>query len=453
MLQSLWLLMVFFAFLALGTQAPFILSLGYVWIDAFSPQDVASMFLNQLPIAMIMGVAAIGAYIAMDRRSPPQLNIITVCQVLLALWSTVTLIWAVNPATAFSKWNWVSKTLLFSAFLPFSIRSRIQIEAFAQVYFFALAGNLLPFGMKMAISGGGYGQNLGLVGGNAGLAEGSTLATVAVMTVPLGLFLSKHGQLLPKIFAVKYLYYALVAAALLTTVGTFERTGLIGLLVLAVATFVKSKHKILVLFATTVCGIVIAYITSGAWTSRISTIGTYQADSSAMGRILVWQWTLDYVRSNPLGGSFDSYVINHITFADGEEAFGKAFHSIWFEVLGELGWIGLFLLIALFIGAQLMLRKVARQVRNIPELAWCRDLAAALQVSLVVAAVCGSFIGIAYRPYIHYPLAMSVCLWAYVRRSLTVVPTTQGWRSKAVDPPTTKGRIASRTQQVNRRVR
>ena len=51
------------------------------------------------------------------------------------------------------------------------IRSRIQIEAFAQTYVLSLAANFVPFGVKTFISGGGYGTNLGLEQGNAGLSE------------------------------------------------------------------------------------------------------------------------------------------------------------------------------------------------------------------------------------------------------------------------------------------
>lgn len=71
MLRSLWLFAIYIGFLGIGTTAPFVLVLGYVWVDTFRPQDVAYVLLNELPVALVMGAGAIAAYVALDRRSPP----------------------------------------------------------------------------------------------------------------------------------------------------------------------------------------------------------------------------------------------------------------------------------------------------------------------------------------------------------------------------------------------
>lgn len=439
MLRSLWLLMVYTTFIALGTQAPFVLALGYVWVDTFRPQEVSYIILNQIPVALIMGGGAFASYLAVDRRSPPPLSLVTGCQLLLAGWVTMTMFWAVTPTFAWEKWDWAFKTLMFSAFLPLVIRSRVQIDALVQVYILSLAANLLPYGAKIFLSGGGYGRELGLAGGNSGLGEGATLSAVAVVTIPLAFFLRKHSQLVPKNFLFRLAYLGIVVVSLFTCVGTFQRTGLIGLLVLAAVMIAKSRHKLLVGCLVAVVGGVIAYYSSDAYNARISTIGAYQQDGSAMTRILVWKWTLHYVVTNPLGGGFNMYVINHIEHApdeghpEGSIEFGRAFHSIYFEVLGEHGWIGLGLFLTMLIGAQVALQRTGRKLKEFPEHAWCRDLAAALQISLAILMCCGAFIGIAFQPMIHYILAMSVSVAAYATRVLqpeTAVARVS-WRSNA----------------------
>src|SRR5215213_6432769 len=165
MLRSTWLLFVYVAFMVLGASAPFVATLGYVWVDTFLHQNVAYIILNQMPVAMIMGVTAIGSYLLLDRRSPPPLSLEIVLSALMAVWVTTTLIWAEVPAAAWAKWDWAFKTLAFATFIPFVIRSRIQIEAFAQTYVFSLAANIVPFRLKTLISGGGYGTNLVLLQG------------------------------------------------------------------------------------------------------------------------------------------------------------------------------------------------------------------------------------------------------------------------------------------------
>ena len=423
MLRSLWLLGVYVAFVALGTQAAFVFTLGYVWVDTFSPQLVAYIILNQMPVAMIMGAMAVGGYLVLDRRAAPHFRTVTALHISLAAWVTLTTTWALYPDPAWQKWDWAFKTLMFSAFIPFAIRSRIQIEAFLQVYALSLAATLIPYGMKMLLSGGGYGRDLGLLGGNSGLSEGSTLAAVSVMTIPFYLFLRRHSLLAPKANLFRLIYLALAILGGLTTLATFERTGLVGLVTLGIALFFKSRRKALTLLVGVVVTGLTIYITSDSWVSRISTIDQYNTDTSSLGRLLVWKWTLGFVQSRPLGGGFAAYLADHIELPDGMSRFGIAFHSVYFEVLGEQGWPGLIMFLGLIVCSLLMLQRSISQVRRYPELVWCRDLCSTLQISICTLSTCGCFIGIAFQPMFHYLFALSVCAAEYVRRVMADSPS------------------------------
>ena len=70
MLRSLFISLIFLSFIAMGAAAPFVFSLGYVWVDTFRPQEIASLVLPSIPVSMVMGALAIGSYIVADRRSP-----------------------------------------------------------------------------------------------------------------------------------------------------------------------------------------------------------------------------------------------------------------------------------------------------------------------------------------------------------------------------------------------
>ena len=234
MLRSLWLLFLYVSFLGISTNAPFVATLGYVWVDTFRPQDVAYIVLNQIPVALVMGAAALGLYLLLDRRSPPRLSLETGLQIALVIWVNVTMLWAQVPAAALEKWDWAFKTLAFAAFVPLVIRSRVQIEAFAQTYVFSLAANFVPFGLKTLISGGGYGTNLGLAQGNTGLAEGGLLSTVCLMAVPLAVYLSRHSQLIPRTIVVSVAYWFMAGLAIVTAIGTYERSALVGIIILAI---------------------------------------------------------------------------------------------------------------------------------------------------------------------------------------------------------------------------
>lgn len=449
-MRDLILLATYACFLVLGAAAPFILALGYVWVDAFRPQEVAHGVFSGLPVAMVMGAAAVGGWFIFDRRDPARPGLITALTLLLALWVTLsTAFWAVVPGTAWWKWDWAFKTIVFSAFIPLVFRSRVQIEAFLQVYLFAIAAHFLPFAGKTIIAGGGYGRNLGLIQGNSGIAEGATLAAVSLMLVPIALFLRRHTRLLPHWRVTSYLFLGLAVAGVIAAVGTYQRTALIGMAVLAAFILLQSQHKGLAGAAIALGIAGVAFLTTDAWNTRIATIGEYRQESSALTRLLVWEWTLGFVQDHPLGGGFGTSEISRITpppaagELETEEVIGRAFHSVYFEVLGEQGWVGLALFLGLAGAALLAHREVIRRANAIAGLAWAVDLARALRASLVILLVCGAFIGIAFQPMLYYFVAWSVCMREYLRRyrseraeeaRLAARPQRRGRRTAAIQP-------------------
>ena len=439
MLRSLWLLFVCVSFLGLSFSAPFVATLGYVWVDTFQPQEVAYILLNQLPLAMIMGITAVGGYLLLDRRSPPPLTLQMGLQVTMAIWVTLTLIWAQVPGAAWDKWDWAFKTIVFATFVPFAIRSRVHIEAFAQTYVFSLAANFVPYGLKVLISGGGYGQDLGLEGGNSGLGEGGLLSTSCLMAVPLAIFLASHSQLIPKFKLVPLGYWGIAGLAIATAIGTYERSALVGLVVLGVYMWVRTKRKFSFGIILGIVACVIIYSTSGAWNARVSTIGNFEQENSAYGRVLVWRWTLGFVANHPLGGGFATYLIDHIELPSqgsdpGHTEFGRAFHSSYFEMLGEHGYPGLIIFLLLAGSTLLMLRRLGKKARPYPELQWVVGLSDALQSGLAVFLSCGAFVGLGFQPMFWYFVSMSLCLNAYMWRvERAEVNPVPGWRSRRVN--------------------
>jgi putative inorganic carbon (hco3(-)) transporter len=431
MFRSLYLTLVYGTFLCAGLVAPFVLGLGYVWVDTFTPQNIAYSILTEFPISLVMGSAAVLAYILQDRRAPPRFYTVTILIILMGLWVTFTTFNApVAPELARTKWDWAVKTIIFSAFMPFLFRSRVQIEAFLLVYIFSLMGQLLPFAGKTILSGGGYGTSYGLVAGNSGVAEGAHLAAVAMLIVPLLLFLRRFGVVLPRIPLVRLMYLGMAVACFPAAVGTYERTAIIGMAVVLLGLWVGLRQRMLYgLIGAAALAIVVGSVLSSdsPWVHRMMTIGTYSQDSSAVTRLEVWRWTLDFVREHPLGGGFYAHYTNTITIAGTADApdpivqHGRAAHSIWFEVLGEHGWPGLALFLGLFTASLLTLRGAARRARDLPGMEWCVDLAKALQLSLVVAMACGTFIGIAFQPEIYYLFALAVM----IRHQVDVVAKLQ----------------------------
>ena len=71
-------------------------------------------------------------------------------------------------------------------------------------------------------------------------------------------------------------------------------------------------------------------------------------------------------------------------------------HSIYFEILGEQGFVGLALFLGFAFLAFMETQRIRKATRDDPEKAWAFDLATALQASAIAYGVGGAFLGLAY---------------------------------------------------------
>ena len=93
-------------------------------------------------------------------------------------------------------------------------------------------------------------------------------------------------------------------------------------------------------------------------------------------------------------------------------------HSIYFQILGEHGFVGLALFLLVFWFSWLNGGWVVRATKGKPELAWAHDLAAMCQVSLVGYAVGGAFLSLTYFDLPYYIVVILIVLRRLVRREI-----------------------------------
>lgn len=421
-MQALFILGTWASLIALGCVAPFVMALAYVWVDLFRPHDVAPALGQLFPFSLVTALLAVGAYLLMDRRDPPRLGLLTGMLVLWAGWITLTTTWAHFPSAAWVKWDWAFKTILFTTFLPFVFRSRIQIEAALLVILCCIASNVLPFAIKALLSGGGYGLPLGLIQINAGWGgEGSTLGTYAFACLPLVAFLLRHSVIAPARGWLRWVYLAAPGVAVIGAFGTFARAALVACVAWAALAWWRSRRKLMVAIMLVAGAAAVVPLMGDTWMARISTSFAPRQDESANTRLLVWEWTIGLANKYPAGAGFVAYLGNRIEMQGewGQDIVqeGRAFHSIYFEVLGEHGWIGLAIFLATFAVFFLDMRRVQRAVRGNPELEWIGDLASALSRSVMIFMVGATFVGIAFYPLHYYFLALAVSTSAALHRA------------------------------------
>jgi probable O-glycosylation ligase (exosortase A-associated) len=350
--------------------------------------------------------------------------------VLLLVYCGYTTLVADYPQAAAEKWAWVWKALVFAAFMPLTLRTRLRLEAAALMMVLSAGAIIIDAGMKTVLGGGGYGELSFFVNDNTGLYEGSTISMVAIAIIPLILWLARFGTIYPKHWTVYAFAAALIFACLLIPIGTQTRTGLVCAGLLCVLALRTAKRRFLYAGLMAAAVAMAVPFLPASYTQRMGTIEHHQQDESARTRLAVWAWTWAYAKDHPLGGGFAANLGNKLRYAikqtgpTGEiettyiEDRARAYHSAYFEMLGEQGWPGLILWLLLQGLGLVQLEMVRFRLRRSQDPLDRSDsaLAVALQQGHIVYLFGALFVGIAYQPFVYMLIALQIALVEQVRR-------------------------------------
>ncbi len=415
-------------------KRPFLFVLLYAYMDIVAPQRLSYFLLNSIPVSpIILGLAILG-FMMNDDKSNVRISPRWWLLILLFMYCGISTQFAAQPVEAADKWSWVWKALTFAIFLPLTLTTRLRIEAIVLTIVLCASAIIVTGGIKTAMGGGGYGVLVMLVNNNTGLYEGSIISCVAISLIPLMLWLARYGTILrPSKWLTAYTA-AFIFACMLIPVGTQARTGIICIGVLGLLMLRYARYRLLYLGAAGLIAMAAIPFLPSSFTQRADTIKTYNSDESASTRIQVWMWTIDYIKSHPLGGGFDVYRQNKIRYdiqtreTDGPLAghmvtkkivdAGRAFHSSYFEMFGEQGYPGLLLWLLIHVGSVWRMEMVSRiyRKRNRDDEKWIAPLATALQNAQIIYLFGSFFVGIAFQSSIYMLVALHMGFDSYLMR-------------------------------------
>ncbi len=444
------------ALLMLAFSRPFLFTLAYAYIDICAPQRLSYFMLNSVPLSLIVFGLAVLGFLVSDNKNLVRLSPRWFLMVLLLFYCGYTTTVAVEPVAAALKWTWVWKALVFAIFLPLTLTTKLRIEALVLVMVLCLSALIVTGGIKTMAGGGGYGLLVLLINDNSGLFEGSIISCVAITIIPLILWLAKYGTIYKPEWRVSIYAAALIFSCMLIPVGTQARTGIICIAVLGLLMLRYVRYRLLYLAGIGLLAAAAIPMLPASFTQRADTIKDYKADESASTRLAVWQWTWEFAKHHPMGGGFDSYRQNTLRYdvekkkkGPQEEIIydvpiednkpqqivdsGRAFHSAYFEMLGEQGYPGLVIWLLIHFGGIWRMEVISRiyRKRARPDEAWAAPLATALQNAHIVYLTGSVFVGIAFQPFVYMLVGLQIGLDTYLARR----------RGEAAWKPITKQRM------------
>lgn len=370
-------------------KRPWIGVLLWTWLAYMNPHRQTWGFAFYFPFSMIVAVVTLGAFMIFHPRKEFLWTRETVVLLVFLIWMLITTFFAFYPQDAWGQWDKVWKIQLMIFVIAMIIQNRTQLNWMVWVIAVSLGYYGVKGGIFTIATGGNYqvwGPEGTFIGGN------NEIALALVMVIPLIRYLHLQAER-------RWVRFGLAAAMILSgiaAIGSQSRGALLAMSAMGIFLWIKSRNKLVTGTYLAVAVVILALVMPQSWYDRMSTIGEYQEDSSAQGRMNAWHTAFNVAKSRITGGGYEMfgprtfyhYAPNPFDVHDA--------HSIYFEVLGEHGFIGFILFFTLGIMTWVRAQQLIRRHKHDPQQKWASDLAAMSQVSLIGYATGGAFLGLAY---------------------------------------------------------
>lgn len=391
-----------FAPLPFVLRWPYLGVLLWSWLAYMNPHRLTWGAAFDFPFSQVVAIVTIIGLVVSRAWKTIPLYGATVVWIVFFLWTVLTMLFALNPTGAELEWGRWWKINLFTLVTLILMQSRERIQLLTLVIMLSLGF----YGLKGGIFGIMTGGKFMVLGPPGSFIEGNTTIGLAlIMALPL----MGYFWLEAKRFWLKWSLVGGMALTAFATVVTSSRGALLGLIGMSVFLVVKSGKMVRLSIAAGIVAAATLSVMPDEWFQKMDTIGSYEEDSSAMGRINAWWFAFNLAVDRPvIGGGFNTFTRDLFrTYAPDPNDFHDA-HSIYFEVMAEQGLVGFFIFLALGLTAYRCGSWVIRNAKFEPDLRWAANLAAMLQTSIVGYAICGAFLGHAYFDLYYHLIALLI---------------------------------------------
>ncbi|MCV2886040.1 putative O-glycosylation ligase, exosortase A system-associated [Aestuariibacter sp. AA17] len=395
MFRDLFIVSVMGFFLTKALKKPYIGALLMLWLTYMNPHRLAPWSISySLPLyAAAFGITFLSFLFMRDKNKYPT-YFLNIMMLIFLAWGAVCTLAALEPQWATNELVRFTKIQLGITLLLFLMQGERKIKLMVLVITLSTAFYGIKGGIFTALTGG----NFRVWGPPDSFIEGNNeLAVALLMTIPLLFFMFMQASN-------KWIKRALILSILLcfiSVVASYSRGAFLALIVTSFFLWTKSKYKLpLAALGMVLCLSAIPFIPSH-WYERMDTIKTYEEDASAMGRINSWWLAFNVANDRITGGGFGHWgPTSFALYAPNPLAIHDA-HSIYFEVLGEMGYPGLIMFLMMLYGNWSLAKRNIKLSKEHADLEWCATLSRMIQVSQMAYMSGGAFLGLAYwnMPY------------------------------------------------------
>jgi putative inorganic carbon (hco3(-)) transporter len=275
------------------------------------------------------------------------------------------------------------------------------------------------------------------------LVEGNNeLAVALIITIPFLFVLARHPTVardfrpvawIPEKWLKRGLYASIVLCAA-AALGSQSRGALLAIGAMCMMLWWRSRSKLMLALLFLAALPVVFSMMPDTWFERMNTIGTYEQDRSALTRINAWKTSINIANDRIFGAGYATatpVVFERYSPEQGRDWIFVA-HSIYFQVLGDHGYIGLGLYLMFWLATYRLAGRLVKLSRDQPALAWVAELGNMAKVSIVGFAAGGAFLSLAYWDMPYYIMTALVATERWLK-SMQIAGTVT--ETKAARPP------------------
>lgn len=368
---------------------PFIGVLIWEWFALMNPHQEAFGFARSLPLNLIVAGTAMLSWFLSDEPKKIPRNAMTVLFLVFLVWMTFNSFFAFDTTWSWPFWDRTWRIFALGFFIAATATNRIRIDAIIWV----AAISLMYYGVKGGIFTVWTGGNHRVYGPAATIiADNNQLALAVLMSMPLIEYLRSTAT--SKL--IKLILTACLVASAIAVLGSYSRGAYIAMAAIAIFFLLHARQRLMYLLVAGVVLYFALHFMPQSFLDRVSTIDSLKTDASFQGRWMAWQVAVMYAAEHfPFGAGFYGPQLNAIfhRYFPGEES--HAAHSIYFQVLGEHGFIGLGIYLALILAAFKYCWSIVWRTRRLKDI-WQHRLARMIQTSLLAFSVGGAALSMAY---------------------------------------------------------
>jgi putative inorganic carbon (HCO3(-)) transporter len=418
-MRDILVTLVVFGSLPFIFRKPWFGAIMWIWISVMNLHSQGWGFARTMPFAAIIaGVTVMSLLFSAQKHRLPN-SPVTVVFVLFMAWMSVTSLFAIHPDQISAQWIKVYKIFGMNLVVMMLIVTRKQIEALIWTVVVSIGYYGVKGGLFTIRSGGSdrvWGPEGTFIDGNNEIAL--ALVTIIPLMFYLQSLLTKRWQ--------RYAMLGSVFLCALAALGSYSRGAALAIGAMAGLLWLKSANKAKMGLVMAFAIPVLLLLMPTKWFERIDTVNDYQSDGSAMGRINAWKMAWNLASDRFFGGGFEIYDFGvFLQYAPVPEDVHAA-HSLYFQVLGEHGFVGLFLYLLLGILTFRTGSWVVKHTAALEDMKWAANMAKMIQVSLLGFAVGGAFLSLVYFDVPYYLMGAMVALRALVEKDLAARKAGQG---------------------------